>query len=133
MQVIFEPYDKIKEHIKRHKEAYIVGAAGVGLATITYAITRRRHAENAMRSEIHDGVVMRFLNIFSKQEVVSVIERSGRGHPGYLTRCLETGEIFDSQSQAADLMGISRVALSEHIRGNYPDVNGYHFEHVNVR
>lgn len=61
-------------------------------------------------------------------EVTTILAR--RGHPGNLLRCNETGEVFASQGRAADLMGLSRGRLSQHVNGKLDDVGGYTFEKI---
>lgn len=124
--------DKLKAHVKRHREAYIVGI--VCLAGITYLVMRSRHTGLTKVPDGHESVTVRPLSIFANQKnnIVTVIEREGRGHPGYLIKCLETGEIFSSQAVAADAAGTSPWFMSGHINGRFPDVNGRHFDRVSV-
>ena len=125
--------DKFKRHVKNHQTAYTAVIVGTVSAGITTVIMRGRHAENAMRSGGHDDVTVRLLSIFTNRNtnnIVSVLERGGRGHPGYLTRCMETGEIFASQSQASEIMNIPKYVISKHMMGVFQDANGFHFERI---
>jgi len=140
--------EKIKNHFIKHKEAYIVGVSGVivsALATYTCCKMRGRHADVPRvsdegliteRSVVNEPII-RSLNLLSKNSgnhtnVVAVVEKEGRGHPGYLVKCLETGEILSSQQQMANKFGIPESVLSDHLRGRFDNANGLHFERLNV-
>ena len=77
-----------------------------------------------------EAIAIRPLSFFSTQNVVTVIEREGRGHPGYLVRCLETGRVFPSQDAAARSIGAYPSILSSHLQGKHSDVFGLHFERI---
>ena len=129
--------DKVKSHISRHKVAYSFGS-GVAFAGITCIIMRGRGASlgvcRAGGTGLHSGsVFVRPLFLFSnhnKINVVAVVLRDGRGHPGYPVMCKETGDLFLSQTGAARWAGISDWYMSQHLRGNLPHVQGWTFERV---
>jgi hypothetical protein len=64
--------------------------------------------------------------------ITAVLDREGRGHPGWPVRNLETKRIFFSQREAAMTFDIPEGILSGHITGKFPDANGLHFERVNL-
>lgn len=131
-----ERIEKIKEHIHRHKVAYSCGATAVVVAGITCVVMRGRYEALANGGAygpktIDTSVTVRPLSILSRQETaVSVISRNGRGHPGYIIRCVETGEYFSSQRITALLKNISETILSKHLNGILEDAEGLHFERV---
>jgi len=127
-----EKWQAVKDHLNRNQAAYISGVTtGILCAGTTMLIMRGRHAENSMSSDGHDGVTMRLFNFFrNNNSIVTVIEREGRGHPGYLVRCIESGNVFTSQSKAANSMNIPEIVISKHLTGKFPDANGYHFERI---
>lgn len=49
---------------------------------------------------------------------------------GVKIRCVETGEIFDSQTQAAEKYGLDQGNISRVCRGKAKTTGGYHFEFV---
>lgn len=129
--------DKIQEfknHVKRHKKIYIVGS--VIFAGITLVIMRRRVPLFVSAPENSTEFNIRPLAFLSKQDVrtniVNVLEREGRGHPGYLVRCLETDEIFPSQAQAAEAFGGNATTMTSHLLGKYDNFHGFHFERVGI-
>jgi hypothetical protein len=67
-----------------------------------------------------------------KINITTVLDREGRGHPGWPVRNLETKNIFFSQKQAAEAFNIPQNVLSGHLKGKFSDVDGLHFERVNL-
>jgi hypothetical protein len=129
-----ERIEKIKQHIRDNREIYIAAGAGlVAGAGITLLITRGRHAGiQGVPGTAENSVFVRPFNFLSPNTILTVFEREGRGHPGYIIQCLETGETFPSQVQAANVMNIPETLLSAHLRGKFPDVDGLHFERLGL-
>lgn len=120
--------DQIKAHFERNKTRYYLGSL-VGIAGITCFMMRGRGTGlpeiTARRSET---VVTRPFFLFSNHNnVVTVIQRMGRGRRGNMTVCLETGENFASQTLAAAREGVSHKNMHLHLNGKLPDINGHHF------
>lgn len=67
-----------------------------------------------------------------KINIATVVDREGRGHPGWPIRNIETKAISLSQRSAAKAFDIPEGRLSGHLKGRYPDVDGLHFERVNL-
>jgi hypothetical protein len=128
--------NKIKNHFVRNAPLYLVGFAGFSCLMMRGRYPGiQRVPESGVRGAL-DGptkVTVTPLSFFSNRmtnNIITVIERDGRGHPGYLVRCLETNEIFPSQKEAARTMGVYPSLISGHLRGKLPDVDGQHFERV---
>lgn len=136
--------NRIKAHVKRHPRAYIVG--GVCLAGIT-AIVMRKHipvlqggAEPILQGGVGELDVVQprvfSLNFFShnsgNSHTVATIHKGTKGHPGFLTRHVESGTVFENQSAAAKAFDVYPSLLSGHLNGKFPDVDGHHFERVSV-
>ena len=126
----------LKNHFERHKFAYGVGA-GVAIAGITYVITRGTIAQCGMGEgpNAQCGLTNTASFIFRNKQsikITAVLDREGRGHPGWPVQNLETKHIFVSQKQAAEAFNIPEGILSGHLRGKFPDANGMHFERVNL-
>lgn len=45
-------------------------------------------------------------------------------------RCIDTGEVFESSSAAANSIQCGRSAMSNHLSGRHPHVKGKRFERV---
>jgi hypothetical protein len=128
-------FERIRSHVERHQVAYSVSLAG-----ITCFIMKGRCA-SFPRSLVDVGLpsgatIIRPLAFFSSQKIqmntVAVIARDGRGHPGYIVQCKETGDIFLSQGGGAVWAGVSDRHMSRHLNGALPDVNGFTFERFTV-
>ena len=74
-----------------------------------------------------------FANGDVKSKITTNVYKNKKGHPGYLTGCIDTNDVFESQKKAASAFGISDKAMSEHLKGKLPDANGHHFERVIVQ
>lgn len=131
--------EKIVSHFREHKQMHIGVGVGLGVATlagITYLIVRDRYEalvpDGAYGSKTADtSITMRPLSIFSSQNnIVNVEARNGRGHPGYIVRCLETGDYFTSQREAAAALNVSETILSKHLSGKIQDAEGFHLERL---
>lgn len=132
--MVKEKVQNVKNHVIRHKTFYISCTVGIVSAGFTYSIMRGRHAGmQSVPDTAEQSVFVRTLNFFSRNQnnigdtIVTVIERDGRGHPGYLVRCIETGEVYSSQKQVAKAYGRPDSVLSLHMRGKRQDFAGHHF------
>ena len=153
---------QIKEHIKEHKQLYIGIGIGAGLAGISWAIMRGTTARGGVGADaaqrgtintassnaipnagnIRANAIPNAGNIgfdFSNsvfngnvKNVVSVKERTGRGHPGYIVRCIEDNLGFESQNDAARAYNVHPTTMSDHLNGRADNVAGKHFERVNL-
>lgn len=125
---------KIKEHLERHKVLYSCATTGVMFAGITCLIMRSNIAQGGMsRANAQGGLSNTASLIFKNKQIINtitVLERDGRGHPGYPVRNLETKHIEPSQFAMANYFGIPEGLLSGHLNGKFPDVDGLHFERV---
>lgn len=134
---------KVKQHLKDNKKFYIGLGIGVCIAGITYAIMRGRHVRLPMQSHLlgtsthaipptgNKGFIFCESSFHkSTLNLVNVMEREGRGHPGYLTRCVETGLTYLTQTEAALANGIHPTRMSDHLNGRLSHVGGLHFERI---
>lgn len=136
--------EKIKNHFKKNKWTYIFTGATVVLAGITVLIVKGHKTELALQVgpgfSIADPVLPRQGDaspfIYSvgnnNSPITTNVYNGTRGHPGFITRCFETNEVFTSQSSAAKTYGINPKVLSEHLAGVHESANGLHFERIGV-
>lgn len=133
--------EKIKAHIKEHKEKYItVGVTVVISAGITYIIMRRPRAVlDYVGADCPDTESTGLLSFISNKfiigsrienQIVTVVEREGRGHPGYRVRDLDTLVEYETQGLYASEINCSPMTVSKHLRGIYPDACGHHAERI---
>ena len=135
--------ETIKKHFTEHKEVYIGIGIGLTLAGITWVIVRGHKPGLAMQTGPGTSYADPVLSstgdasplIFAPgaESVTTNIYTGKKGHPGFITRCIETGDIFSSQQKAADYFQIDTKILSQHLRGLLENAQGYHFEHVGVQ
>lgn len=126
---------KIKEHIEKYKVAYLCALTGVVVAGITYGIMRRNlglgNGSMILPKELRavlgnagtDCPAMESTGSFnfaktfigsSSNNIVVTIHKNSKGNPGFVTRCLETGELFGTQGDAASFL-ISQKAFYQSI------------------
>ena len=133
--------EKLKEHWGEHKTVYICVGVGISCAGITYLMMRRgeKSVLQGGADLVLQGGASSIVNIdnhpfslFSKvsSDVVTSVHEGGRGHPGFITRCLEDGLVFMTQGEAARHYDLLPSALSGHLNGKFPDAGGLHFERI---
>lgn len=113
-------------HIKENKSTYIALGAGlvIGGATV-YLIG------SPASKQIVDSFKIYYKSPHtSVNQVITNLER--RGHPGFLIKCKETGEVFASQSRAADILKVNPGDLSKHLNGTKDHAGGLHFERLGL-
>lgn len=142
--MINEKFEKIKRHIQDYRTEYFCGITAVAVAGITVIIMRRAYssgeksrywAHPSVKSPGTGHIDFSFSNsefheIKNSFNVLNVIERDGRGHLGYITRCIEDNLSWTSQKKAAAANGVSPTTMSEHLNNKLGDIYGKHFERV---
>ena len=128
-------FDGLTNHVKRYKVAYSLGA-GIAVAGITCLIMRSNIARGAMGGANTRGEFANTASLIFRSpqtvNVTTVLDRGGRGHPGWPVQNLETKRVFFSQKQAAEAFGIPEQILSGHLNGKFPNVDDLHFQRVNL-
>jgi hypothetical protein len=121
----------IKEHIKNHKEAYIIGALSfAGITTLIMRGVAKQHIGTGI--SVTAGRSNNIVVAADRSVVhnVSYILSRRKGSPSWVVRCIETGEIFSSQRKAAFSMGIHENELSQHLRGLKAKAGSNTFERI---
>lgn len=123
--------ERIKNHVKEHKIEYACAATAIVSAGFTYAIMRgtssrsisdcRTVATNHSNTVIGKKIVMKD---------VSLISSNRKGSPSWVIQCLETGNVFRSQRDAAINMGINPTNVSKQLNGHLPTAEGFTFERI---
>ena len=107
-------------HWQKYKWLYVGLAAGVILGATGVLFYNRNVFVHTKITQI--------LCWKPNNTTVTVLER--RGHPGWVTRCIETGEVYASQTRAAACNDISPSMMSSHLNGQTESVKGLHFERL---
>lgn len=115
--------DDVVEHVKKHKEAYIIGALGVLGIVVTVVIMRNYGASQAITVGDNSAVT------FGPKSTINYTLVSP-GNSGNVIRDTTTGAIYPSQSVAADALGVSKGNVSNHLRGIIPDLKGHVLEKI---
>ena len=103
--------DKVKEVIKNHWKPFTVGAV---LTTATFVVARQL----GMRYFPTNSVRINKMTIKDSVLYFTTYERK-QGPPSYVVRCIETGQVFQSQADACRQLGINPARLSRHLN-NHP-------------
>lgn len=120
-QQVGKRVEEVREHIKENRSVYIssgislVAGLGMGLAM--------RNKTVAIQKAKNVGLIV-WKPVQNLEQTTTLIRR---GHPGFVIKCQETGEVFASKNRAAEVMGVNRANLNLHLQGKMPSVNGYHF------
>lgn len=125
-------FEEVKIHLEKHKNVYVFFGTAIITALIMRSNVLQRGAGIGILPRGVTNTASQFFTNRSTINVITVLERTGRGHPGYPVRNLETMHPFFSQGEAAKAFGISESALSGHLKGKIPDVSGLHFERVSL-
>lgn len=117
-------FEKIKAHVKEHKEVYIVGGIGLAACVGVWIIASRSGESSHVSAQANQiGVVNR-----NTQVIIEMVERSTPSKPVHL---VGTDLYFPSLNEASRQTGHSLSKLSRHINGHIPDINGDVFELLN--
>ena len=122
--------ERVKNHVKENKAAYIVGAAGVAVGaavggTLVYLKMQGVNVDSSV--SVMQGVAFKSPVTVNNTTIVELVRR---GHPGFRIQNVETGEEFASVRRVAELFGISRTTLMRHLDGSLPDAGGQVFQKI---
>lgn len=142
--------DKIKNHFKKYKWYYIIGGSLV-FAGVTGLILRKNldllcgsnphllcGSGGSGKTAVDNAARSFSFNLFSdnsgntaiNHNAVTTIHNGTRGNTGYVTRCLDTGDLFQTQNAAARAYDISPSALSSHLNKGTPLDQSLTFERL---
>ena len=115
--------DRVKHHLRENKKVYLVGAGvGVGCFAAGYLLRRPKMIEIPM--------IINNMPKFVNKPVIEINNTvNNGGHMRKIVKCLETGQLWLSVTEAAREQGKNLSLMSQHL--NHPDVvpeiNGLHF------
>jgi hypothetical protein len=128
--------DNIKTHFKKHQRKYVIGGTvvvGVGVTGhILWLCAKNRELAKALEDSGQEVASLTAkigdISITGDNNVLNITQNlKMRGHSGFVTQCVETGEIFASQNRAAEVFGADPGKMSKHLNGLRENINGYHF------
>jgi hypothetical protein len=118
---IKEPVEKVKTHVREHKEAYIAGSVGVLAGAAGVLIFRDSSALVSFKETMN-------LKYKSPTSIIAQFIIPALGDPGNVVQSVETGTVYASQGQAARELGVDPSVVSRHLKGVLPDVKGAHLK-----
>jgi len=111
--------ENVKQHLRNNKVTYVAcSVTAVVCVAGTYFLVGKSALVNVRPIQI--------LNWKSNQTVEVFIE--ALGDPGNIIQDVTTGTVYASQGQAARALGLTPSAISKHLNGLIPDVQGHIFE-----
>lgn len=123
--------ERLIKHWDENKKFYIGLGVGVGFAGITTLIVRGTPSQAISRGI--SATANHGISVTGKRiaiENLSYISVNRPGPASWVVRCLETDQIFMSQSAAASAMHLPASELSKHLNGLMDHVRGYTFERI---
>lgn len=119
-----EKFEAVKNHLKKHKAAYIAGGTGLIIgAAGAYFLSKGKAPEIQ---------VVKPNNALFNWNNFIVNPDSGPGHPGNKIRHVESGDVFRSQKEAAKALNLSANDISRQVNGEKDHVKGNHFAPVHA-
>lgn len=110
--------DKLKAHWDEYKKLYIGIAIGAG---VTYVVMQNK-------TQIINLVAPQINPVFNNTN--AVINYSG--HCTKIVKCIETGEMWETVTDAAKAMDVPLHTMSRHLNGATDHVFGKHFEVIGL-
>lgn len=116
---------RVKNHFRENWKYYAIGGACLLVGSVvTYGVTRQQ-ALSKVSVDPKVDVKYNWKPNVTQNVIVTFEERSNLSKPVHL---VGTDRYFNSQSEAAKQLGISKALLSKHLNGSIDDVNGLRFE-----
>jgi hypothetical protein len=135
MEIELPIVEKTKAHFRKYKTWYCCAGAGLLSAGITWVILRESHAGLDAGTDgdlILNKSIMGSLFGSNTNTMVTTIHKGNQGHPGFVTRCIETGELFATQGDAAKAFNIPEEFMSKHLNYGRELSENLNFERVGV-
>lgn len=116
---------RIRKHFAEHGKTYlyVIGGVIVGSA-VTYILIKKPDifisTEGDYSPVAIDGATV-------NQVLVEMVRP---GPMAYVIQCDETQSVYPSIRSAAEALGVWPTAISEYLKGNRSDVNGFHFTKI---
>lgn len=112
----------VKEHLVKHRTAYLCGGAGIAVGIF---VGRR----TSFVTELAPQIVNTVAPVFNNNNSSNV---NFGGHLRKLVRDDQTGQIWETVTDAAEALGIEFSRLSRHLNRHIPDINGKTYSIVGI-
>lgn len=133
-------WGKIKAHVKSNEDRYTSFAAGVVSGAVLFGVHAylSGYGQTTVNGDYVKNVgggnasaevkpVVAINSPVTIEQTTNVINNFG-GHMTKIVRCVETGEIFDSVTKAAESAGVARTLMSKHINGHSAHIDNLTYE-----
>lgn len=120
----------VKAHIRRHKTAYTVGGTAIAIAPL--AFVGGKYFQRPIVIDFNPTI--NNTPVFNNHNIGNVVHNTvnNGGHLHKMVKCLETGQIWESVTEAAEAAETPLSYMSRHINGHKPDVFGKHYQIVGI-
>lgn len=115
-----ETYQKVKLHLRTNKKLYITGGSCLATGLLLGGTGRVRIINNVtpVIAPVMNNIVNNTVNL--------------GGHMTKLVKCLETGEVWETVTDAAKAAGVALPAMSRHLNEHTDHIKGLHYAIIGV-
>jgi hypothetical protein len=111
--------EQIKKHFVDNQKLYI----GVGIGIVVTAV-----AVVVFKTSPQVAITNPALVNWKPTSNIIQVQMVRPGPKSFVIQCLETQRTWPSMREAAKDLGINPMAISNHLKGKFPDAGGLHFE-----
>ena len=124
-------WERVKQHVIRNRYWYAAGGLALVAGALGYSVGRSStNGECGHVFEVGDvnageDVVIGGDHVDNSQIYNEI--NNYYGHSTKIVKCLETGEIWETVTEAADAAGVARTTMSKHLNGRTDHIDGLHY------
>jgi hypothetical protein len=124
-----ESVRKVTKHIEKHQLLYASGATGVLCILGTRTFARPTVITNVIEQAA--PIVAPVFNNHNVGNIVNTTVNNG-GPMHKIVQCIETGEIWEKVTDAANNAGVTLQKMSQHLNGHKDHVDGLHYKIIGL-
>lgn len=91
--------DNVKNHVRENKKVYIAVGVGIVIGAVSVTVI---HSPKIVQTAVTHG---------DHSPIIQIAQPIRRGHPGFVVRIKETGEVVASKRRAAEMLGVHHTKL----------------------
>ena len=116
-------YQQVKAHVQENRAAYIAGAGGLAVGTISVLLLK------GSNTQIVNTAAPVISPVFNNNNSSNV---NFAGHMTKIVKCLETGEVWEKVTEAAEAVNAPVSAMSKHLNGHKDHIDGLHYQIIGM-